>query len=172
VRGTLPADQILRATRELMRRVDPTLPVDNLKTLPEQVRENVFLDRMISAVSAAFAILATLLAAIGLYGVLAYSVSRRTREIGVRMALGADGRGVRLLVLRQVGAMTLVGGVIGVAAAVGVGRAAASLLFQLQGTDPIVFGSAVVILTVVAFGAGLVPALRASRVDPMEALRE
>ena len=115
--------------------------------------------------------LATLLAAVGLYGVLAYSVAQRTREIGVRMALGADARSVRRMVLRQVGLMTLIGGGIGVFAALGLGRAARSLLFQLDGHDPIVFAIAAVSLSAVAFTAGYLPALRASRVDPMAALR-
>ena len=104
--------------------------------MPQQVRENVFMDRMISTLSAAFAFLATVLAAVGLYGVLAYTVSQRTREIGLRMALGADGARVRGMILRQVGWMTLVGGVIGVVGAYYLGRAAASLLFQLQPYDP------------------------------------
>jgi ABC-type antimicrobial peptide transport system permease subunit len=121
--------------------------------------------------SAAFAALATLLAAIGLYGVLAYTVAQRTREIGVRMALGADGRRVRLMVMRQVAIMTLVGSVIGIAAALGLGRVAKSLLFGLEGTDPLVMAGAAVILAVVAFVAGEIPAVRASRVDPMQALR-
>jgi ABC-type antimicrobial peptide transport system permease subunit len=135
------------------------------------VRENVFLDRMIGTLSASFAMLATLLAAVGLYGVLAYSVAQRTREIGVRMALGANRGNVRAMVLRQVGVMTLVGGVIGVAGAIGLGRAASSLLFQLQGYDPTVIAIAATSLVLVAFGAGLLPALRASRIDPMAALR-
>jgi predicted permease len=171
VRSRLPAEQVVRSIREVMRRIDPNLPIEGLKTMPQQVRENVFLDRMISTMSAAFALLATLLAAIGLYGVLAYSVAQRTREIGVRMALGADGGRVRAMVLRQVGMMTIVGGVIGMAGAYGLGRAAKSLLYQLEGHDPLVFAVAAAILTVVALGAGFLPALRASKVDPMQALR-
>jgi ABC-type antimicrobial peptide transport system permease subunit len=106
-----------------------------------------------------------------LYGVLAYSVAQRTREIGVRMALGANRGNVRVMMLRQVGAMTLIGGVIGIGGAIALGRAASSLLFQLQGYDPVVIVVAAVALGLVAFGAGLLPALRASRIDPMAALR-
>jgi len=155
----------------VMKKVDPNLPIEDLKTLPQQVQENVFLDRMIGTLSASFAALATLLAAVGLYGVLAYSVAQRTREIGVRMALGADRRHVRSMILRQVGVMTLVGGFIGIAGAVGLGRAASSLLFELSGYDPSVIVVAAILLTLVALGAGLLPALRASRIDPMAALR-
>jgi ABC-type antimicrobial peptide transport system permease subunit len=139
--------------------------------VPQQVRDNVSVDRMISTLSAAFAALATLLAAVGLYGVLAYSVAQRTREIGVRMALGADEGRVRGMVLKQVGLMTVIGGLIGVGAALGLGRAAGSLLFELKGHDPIVFTVAAATLALVAFGAGYIPARRASRVEPMEALR-
>ena len=126
---------------------------------------------MISILSASFAVLATLLAAIGLYGVLAYTVAQRTREIGVRMALGADAGRVRAMVLRQVSVMMVVGGVIGVAGALGLGKAASSLLFELKGYDPVVFALAVLALAIVALGAGYVPARRASEVDPVKALR-
>ena len=126
---------------------------------------------MIAILSAAFACLATLLAAVGLYGVLAYSVSQRTREIGVRMALGADRRRVQGMILKQVGTMVAVGTTVGTLGAFGLGRAAQSLLFGLQGHDPLVFASAVVLLAGVAFGAGWLPARRASRTPPMRALR-
>ena len=171
VRSSLPSDQVLRAITGVMKTLDPNIPLEGLKTMPQQVKENVFLDRMIGTMSASFAMLATLLAAVGLYGVLAYSVAQRTREIGVRMALGADARSVRGMVLRQVGMMTLIGGVVGILGALGLGRAARSLLFELEGHDPIVFAVAAVCLTMVAFAAGYLPALRASRVDPMAALR-
>jgi predicted permease len=170
VRSSRPA-ALLSEIRGAMKRIDPVLPVEELKTMPQQVRENVFLDRMISILSASFAVLATLLAAIGLYGVLAYTVAQRTREIGVRMALGADGPRVRAMVLRQVSVMMAVGGVIGVAGALGLGRAARSLLYELKGYDPVVFTLAVLALAIVALGAGYVPARRASEVDPVKALR-
>jgi len=171
VRTSSDPSQLLRAIPGVVARLDPNLPVESLKTLPQQVQENVFLDRMISTLAGAFAALATLLAAVGLYGVLAYTVAQRTREIGLRMALGADGRRVRGMVLAQVGRMTVVGGVIGVALALGLGYYARSLLFELQQYDPGVVMAAVAALSVVALGAGYVPALRASRVDPMHALR-
>lgn len=171
VRTGLAPEQLLRAIPPVIARLDPELPVEELKTMPQQVRDNVFLDRMISTLSAAFAVLATLLAAVGLYGVLAYTVAQRTREIGVRMALGADGRDVRRMVLRQVGIMAAVGSVVGIAAAIMLGRAAQSLLFEVQPHDPLAIALTVVVLALVALGAGYLPARRASRVDPMQALR-
>ena len=171
VRTSLPLEEVLRTIPAVIKRLDPGLPVENLKTMPQQIKENVFLDRMISILTASFAALATLLAGIGLYGVLAYTVAQRTREIGVRMALGADAQQVRAMVMRQVAGMMVVGGVIGIAAALGLGRAARSLLFELQGHDPVVFTLSVLLLVTVALGAGYIPARRASRVDPVQALR-
>jgi len=162
---------LLRAIPSLVARADAQLPIEQLKTVTQQLHENIFLDRLVSTLSAAFAALATLLAAIGLYGVLAYSVAQRTREIGVRMALGADANRVRALVLRQVGGMTLIGCVAGIATAVAIGRSANSLLFELSGFDPIVTAVAAVVLVGVAFSAGYLPARKASRVDPIQALR-
>jgi ABC-type antimicrobial peptide transport system permease subunit len=163
--------QVASAIASVVRRLDPNLPIEEFETLPEQVRNNTFLDRMMTTLSAAFALLATLLAAIGLYAVLAYTVAQRTREIGVRMALGAAPSRVRGMVLRQVAAMTLAGSLVGLAAAVGVGKAAQSILFQMTGADPAVLALSAVALAVVALCAGFIPAHRASRVDPMTALK-
>ncbi len=162
---------VLRAVPGVMKRIDPTLPVEELKTLQQQVAENTFGDRAIGTLAAAFALLATLLAAVGLYGVLAYTVTQRTREIGLRMALGAHSGRVRRMILSQVTWMFGIGGVLGLLGALALGKAAASLLFGLSGTDIPVMLAAVAVLALVAFGAGFLPALRASRVDPMQALR-
>jgi len=171
VRTSRGTQQLLTAIPRVVKSLDPNLPVEQLKTMTQQVKENVFLGRLISTLTAAFALLATLLAAVGLYGVLAYSVAQRTREIGVRMALGADGGKVQLMVLRQVALMTLIGGVIGIAGAIALGRAAQSLLFELKGHDPAVMVISAVVLTAVALASGYIPALRASRIDPVQALR-
>jgi predicted permease len=171
LRTAVASEGILRAIPKVVASLDPNLPVEDLKTLPQQVKENFFLDRMISTLSAAFAVLATLLAAVGVYGVLAYSVALRTREIGVRMALGADEGRVRALVMRQVVQITAIGGVIGLAAAFGLGRAIRSLLYGLTGNDPVVMTLATSALVAVALLAGYLPALRASRVAPVQALR-
>ncbi len=171
VRTATDPAPVLRAVPGVVAKLDPNLPIEQLKTLPQQVRENVFLDRMISMLSATFAVLATLLAAVGLYGVLAYTVAQRTREIGVRMALGADRRSVRAMVLRQVARMFVIGAAIGILTAVALGRAAQSLLFGLEGQDAGVIALATLVLALFALGAGLIPAARAARVHPMQALR-
>jgi predicted permease len=171
IRTAIDPEQFLRSITAVVSKVDANLPVVDLRTMPQQVRENVFLDRFISTMSAAFAMLATLLAAIGLYGVLAFTVTQRTREFGLRMALGADGANVRWLVLKQVGWMAVLGGALGLAMAWAIGGFAESQLFEMKGRDPVVFGVALVVLGLVALTAGFVPALRASRVNPMTALR-
>ena len=171
VRSTLPPESLLRAIPGLITELDSNLPVTDLKTLPQQVRENVSQDRLISVLSSVFAALATLLAAVGLYGVLAYTVAQRTREFGLRMALGANAMRLRALVLGQVGRMTLAGGAVGLVAAFGVGRMAQSLLYEIDGLTPAVVAAAAVGLAAVALAAGFFPAHRASRTDPMAALR-
>ena len=171
VRTASDPTSMLRSMRQLVQRLDPMLPVENLRTMPEEIRINTFEDRMISTLAGSFALLATLLASIGLYGVLAYSIAQRTREIGVRMALGADARAVRLLVLRQVGLMTAIGGAIGLGGALALSKGAQSMLYKMSGADPVVMTISVAFLALVALAAGYVPALRASRVSPMQALR-
>jgi predicted permease len=170
-RTRLTEDALLQAIPRLIARIDPNLPVEELRSMETQIRQNVGVDRVITILSAAFAIVATLLAAIGLYGVLAYTVAQRTREIGLRMALGADGNRVRGMVLGQVGWMFLIGGTVGLAAAAGVGHAASAQLYELNGYDPTVLATSTALLALVAFAAGLIPAMRASRVNPMTALR-
>ena len=171
VRTSTDEGMLLRTIPSVIKRADPNLPLEELKTMKAQIRENVFLDRMISTLSAAFALLATLLAAIGLYGVLAYTVAQRTREIGVRMALGADAGRVRAMVLKQVGLMTIIGAAVGMAAAFGLSKIASTLLFGLQGSDPVAMAAATVLLSLVALAAGGIPAMKAARIDPIQALR-
>jgi len=171
VRTGIDPSPFLANIPKVVAKLDPNLPVENLRTLEQQVQNNVFMDRLMTTLSAAFAVLATLLAAVGLYGVLAYTVTQRTREIGLRMALGAAPARVRVMVLRQVAIMTVIGGAIGIGLAVAAGRGAQSLLYQLQGSNPMVIAASAVVLTFVALGAGLIPAHRAASLDPMRALR-
>jgi ABC-type antimicrobial peptide transport system permease subunit len=171
VRAALEADTLLASVPRVIGRLDPQLPVEELRTMEQQLQQSLFVDRVISTLSTAFALLATLLAAIGLYGVVSYTISQRTRELGVRMALGADGARVRGMILGQVGRMALGGGLIGLAAALALGRLARSLLFELEAHDPLVLAAAAILLGLVALGAGFAPALRASRIDPVRALR-
>ncbi len=170
-RSELDPGQQLSSIAPLVSGLDPSLPVENLRTMQMQIEENTFGDRVISVLSAAFATLATLLAAVGLYGMLAYTVAQRTREIGLRVALGAAPGKVRGLILRQMAVMTLIGGSVGLVGALALGRAAESLLFEVSGHDPVVLAAAVVLLGAISLGAGSIPAHRASRLDPMKALR-
>jgi ABC-type antimicrobial peptide transport system permease subunit len=135
------------------------------------VNANVYVDRLLSLLSAGFAALATLLAGIGLYGVLAYNVTQRTRELGLRLALGAPPARLRGMVLQQVGVMALIGAGVGLIAAFAVGRVAEALLFGLSGRDPLAFGGAFLVIGAVVLAASWVPAWRASRIAPTEALR-
>jgi predicted permease len=171
VRSTAPAPTMMAEIRNVVARADRTLPLMEFKTMDQQIRDSVYLDRVIGTLSVAFAALATLLAAIGLYGVLAYSVVQRTKEIGVRMALGASSSAIVSMVLRHVVVMTVVGAAIGAAGAYGIGRAAQSLLFGIDGRNPAVMAASALVLALVAVTAGAVPAFRASKVDPVRALK-
>jgi predicted permease len=163
--------EVLGAIPDLVAEVDGNVLVSKIASLDDTIRDSIVLDRLISTLSAAFAALATILAAVGLYGVLTYSVTQRTREIGIRMALGAGRTRVRSMVLGQVSRMVLIGGVVGLASAYFLGRFAEALLFGLDGSDPLVLGTVAVIMGGVAMLAAYLPARRASVVDPMTALR-
>jgi predicted permease len=170
VRGLDPG-ALVRMIPRVVAEVDPNVPVTDLRTMEVQVRNDVYRERLIAMLSASFAVLATLLAAIGLYGVLAYNVAQRTRELGLRLALGAEPSGLRALVVKQVGLMTIIGSGIGLAAAVALGRVAEALLVGLSSNDPAVLTAAVAVISFVVLGASYVPARRAARIAPMEALR-
>jgi predicted permease len=150
----------------------PNVPVRDLKTMRQQIEENVGAERLLSVLTGSFAGLATILAAIGLYGVLAYDVARRTREIGIRMALGARAAQVRSLVVRQAARALVIGISAGLVAAVAAGRLLQATLFGTAPWDPVVYGSALTVIVVMALAAAYVPARRASTVEPMVALRD
>jgi predicted permease len=171
VRAATSADDLMRTARRVVASADPNLPVTGLTTMDKVVEANLFLDRLIALLAGGFAALATLLAATGLYGVLAYGVGQRTREIGLRLALGATTAQLRGMVLKQLAIMAGIGIPIGLALAVLLGRGAEALLFDLKGYDPLVLAGAVIVLAIVVLLAAYVPARRAAGIAPMEALR-
>jgi predicted permease len=171
VRGARDADSLLSMIPRVVASIDPNLPVGNPSTVQSSVRGNLAFDRIVTVLSTTLAVLATVLAAIGLYGALAYNVAQRTRELGLRLALGAEPLALRAMVLKQVGVMALVGGALGLALALAVGRLVGAWLYDLSGHDPAAIVGAIVVLTAVALGAAYVPARRASNVAPLEALR-
>ena len=160
-----------RALRDEVRGQDSNMPIFNVKTLEMQIDESLFMDRLVAMLSAAFGTLATLLAAIGLYGVMAFMVVRRTREIGIRMALGANRRSVLGLVMREVLVLAGAGIALAVLVSFALGRVIQSQLLGVSGHDPLVMVYATGGLALVALLAGYIPALRATRVDPLSALR-
>ncbi|MBL8178011.1 MAG: ABC transporter permease [Bryobacterales bacterium] len=171
VRTGIDPEQFAGIIRRQMAQLDPNVPVDNLLTMRAQINQSIFVTRLISTFAATFAALATLLAAIGLYGVLAYTVAQRTREIGIRMALGAGTAEVRGLVLRDVFLLLGIGLVIGVAGALAAGKLFESVIYGVKASDPLVLGFTIVLLSLVAMLAGGLPAWRATKIDPMVALR-
>jgi len=147
------------------------VPVYELKSMELQVNQFLFTERLIASLSAFFGLLATMLAAIGLYGVMAYTVARRTREIGIRVALGAERRNVLWLVMKEVAALSVIGVAIGLPTAYVLGRFVESQLFGITANDAFTLAGATMLLSTVSLLAGYIPAGRATRVDPLIALR-
>ena len=171
VRSAVDPGALADRLRKVVARIDTTLPVTELKTMRAQIGESLFVDRMVAGLSAAFGVIAMALAAIGLYGVMSYAVALRTREIGIRVALGAERRTVLLMVLKEVGVLTAIGVAIGLPGGYGLGRLVESQLFGIQARDPLTFALATATLLTTALLAGYLPASRATRVDPVVALR-
>jgi hypothetical protein len=170
MRSTLPVDQLNSAVRRVMTGLDSDLPIQGFRTFDDQVRRSVRNERMLLTLAAAFAVLATLLAMLGLYGVLAFNVARRTREIGIRMALGAAESSIGGMVMREVAVVLGVGALIGLPAALALARFAQSVLYGVKAFDPAVAAGALTALAVAAVLAGWIPARRAARINPIRAL--
>jgi putative ABC transport system permease protein len=171
VRIAAGSESAYKALSNEVKRLDASMPVFELKTLEAQLDETLLTERLIALLSAGFGFLATSLAAIGLYGVMAFVVARRTKELGVRLALGAQRSSVIWLVMKEVLLLLVIGLGVGVPSGLGLGRFVASQLYGIQGSDPSIAATTIMMLAVVAAAAGLIPAQRASRIDPIQALR-
>ncbi len=171
VRTNLDPKQLMSIVRRRLRALDPNIPIYGMRTTEEQIDLSLRSERLVASLSSVFGLLATLLAVIGLYGVMAFSVARRTREIGIRMALGAIQGNVIWMVMREVLFLVAIGVVVGLPAAVGLSRLVRNQLYGLAPHDPTTLLLSTLMLVSVACLAGFMPALRASRVDPTLALR-
>ncbi len=157
--------------RNEVRQLDSAIPVYQMKTLESQLDETLLTDRLIALLSAGFGLLATVLASIGLYGVMAFVVARRKKELGIRLALGAQPGLVIWLVMREVLLLLAIGLAVGIPSALALGQFVSTQLYGIQPHDPWIAGATMLVLTVVSAAAGLIPAHRASRIDPILALR-
>jgi FtsX-like permease family len=171
VRTAQDPNAMFQTLRRVLRELEPSLPISGMQTFEDRLERSLTNERLVANLSIAFGVLATLLAMIGLYGVMAYSVTRRTREIGIRMALGALSSNVARMILREVAILVAIGIVIALPAAGAASRYVASQLYDVTPTDPATIAIAIAGLVTVAAAAGLIPALRAARVNPITALR-
>jgi putative ABC transport system permease protein len=171
LRTATPPEQSFAMVRQAMKQIDPDLAVDELRTMEDQIDTTLSNERMIELLAISFGLLATMLAAIGLYGVLAYSMAQRTREIGIRMALGSSRLNVSRLVLVDVVRLAGLGVLVAMPCSVMLGRLLRSQLFGVSAADPLTLAGVVLLIAVVALMAAIVPARRASSVDPTTALR-
>ena len=172
LRTTLDPEQLSRVATDAIRRIDPLLVLTNTMSMEERVTRSLAPQRTPMALTLAFASIAVTLAVIGIYGVLSWSVTQRFGEIGVRMALGARGDDILGMILKQAGRLILIGLALGIVAALALGRAMASQIYEVSASDPVVFAIALAALASAALLASWLPARRASRIDPMNALRE
>jgi predicted permease len=171
VRTALPTAETISALRRAMQQLDPVLALDDLRTMDEQIDQILANDRLTELLAISFGLLATLLAGIGLYGVLAYVTAQRTREIGVRIALGSSRTAISGMVLSDVLKLAGISIAIAIPAALGLARLLKSQLFGVSASDPMTFVSVTILVAIVAVVSALVPAFRAANVDPIEALR-
>ena len=171
IRSTAPTAAVSTFARGVIKGADPELPVDKIQTLGDVLKESVAEARFRTLLLGAFALMAVVLAAVGIYGLISYSVAQRTREIGIRMALGAQARQVLVPVLREGFSLALAGIVIGLAGSVAMSRGLKSFLFGIEGTDPFTYAAVALLLLSVAMLASYIPSRRALRVDPISALR-
>ena len=171
VRTRMKPEAITPSLRAAVQRIDRDLPLMEIRTQQEQIDATMQQERMFASLTAGFGLLALALACVGIYGVMAYTVSQRTNEIGIRLALGAERGQVRGMVLREAGWLAVLGVAAGLVVAIGLGQLVKSMLYGLKATDPVSLAGAAGLLLTVALVAGWLPAMRASRVEPMEALR-
>ena len=171
LRTATPPEQMFGTVRAAMRSIDAGLTVAGLRTMDEQVERSIANERMIEVLALAFGMLATLLAGVGLYGVLSYTTMQRTREIGIRMALGSSRLAITGLVVKEMVRLGVIGVVVAVPCAILLGRVLRSQLFGVSAADPVTLGGVVLLMGLVGMAAALVPARRAASVEPVEALR-
>jgi ABC-type antimicrobial peptide transport system permease subunit len=169
VRGT--PERAFQTIRTIIHNADPALPITNLRTVDEQVNRSLNTERLLATLSGAFGTLALLLSLVGLYGVMSFVATQRTREIGIRMALGATSGSAIWLLLRDAIAMIAAGTAIALPCVAALGRLVESQLFGVKPTDPLAIAAATLLLTSATLGAALIPAYRASTVNPTDALR-